>query len=395
MSDAFVWSKPQKIVTIGDNIYCRSRKARREVLHHLRLLGYRVDDRVKGGGYDKEPIPLATINERRAYRYFARLDIMRGKCGSCGQYISTLGIRSHGHTCEKCGAVTYRELIDGSTMTFSFLSDSHEFWGPKLRLKTKKWEDEYVWFYTSDMQGEHGLGQKLTQEQIDLYLAAHADKWCYDEIGGQKFIKIFYEGGYRTKLDQIVIETSDVWGSESNHSIVQVYRGVEYSEYERLPVPDSLHIYETWHWKRLTPSPDLHEELFAAVRQVSDCGYYHQDGRAVFNREVFERMGTYVKYFTTLDYDAWQRLVPRIPLDGPGSIVAIARFCHPQPRVKNEPNIGNVLVVMGKVASGQQPTIDEIEAAEHGLTDPDIRQIATDMIIGFEMSQLDDELRRL
>ena len=360
VSDAFVWSKPEEIVAIGGSeMYCLTHRARDEVLARLRELGYRVDDLADGDDSSDDAARLKAITESRGARYYAHLDISTGKCGSCQQYISTTGIRSHGHTCEKCGAITSQEIVDGSTVIFSFRDDGPtEFWGPELQLTTKRWKDNHIWCYTSGMRGKRGLGShEMTPGEIEEYLAKHHDKWRYETIDDEQFLVVFYEFRPRLTYPNQLIVMKDIWGGVSNYSIVRVYEGKEYSEYRQLPVPDSLHIYDTQDWERLQPSPDLHERLFTAVRQVSDCDYYYQDGRDAFSPEMFERMGLYVKHFTTLDYEAWRRLIPRIPLDGPGAIMTIARFCHPQPRVQNAPNIGNVLVALGELASSQ-PRVD-------------------------------------
>ncbi len=380
-NDPFNWDD-MPVVTIGRDIYCTRRSARQKVMHTLRQLGYRIDDRTTTPDYDHRTHTVAELAERRRNRYYAHLDNRRGKCGSCHRYISTQGILAHNHTCEKCGAVTYREIVDGSTVRFCFVTDSRNFLDPELKLTAKKWDGEHIWFYAHDLQGRRGLSRQLGQNEIAAYLAEHSDKWCYDQIDGDRLIKVFYQSGWCRERDKTVIDVGDIWGHEQNHSIVRVWRGREYSGYD-FPVPESILVYETWCWQKLAPSPTLHERIFSSVGAVSDCGWYHQDGRAHFSRAWFEEMGKFIKHFTTLDYEAWQRFIPHIPLDGPGAVIAIAHFCHPNPRIENAPNIGNVLVAAGKAMSGQSLHPGELAAAIHGLSDPSVRQVTTDLIVGY------------
>src|SRR5690606_40187283 len=61
--------------------------------------------------------------------------IGKGKCNSCESLIDTTGIRSHGHTCEVCGEVTYLEMIEGSTIRFSFHGEERTMLGPELNME--------------------------------------------------------------------------------------------------------------------------------------------------------------------------------------------------------------------------------------------------------------------
>lgn len=125
----------------------------------------------------------------------------------------------------------------------------------------------------------------------------------------------------------------------------------------------------------------LHERIIAAVGQVSDAGYYYQDGRPAWSRRTYEEMGIFVRHFTVLDADAWDRQSPTFRLDGPGGIADVAAFCHPDAVVENRPNVGNFLVGAGKIMSGEPLTVGDLAAMNAALEeDPDTQGIAKAII---------------
>jgi hypothetical protein len=180
---------------------------------------------------------------------------------------------------------------------------------------------------------------------------------------------------------------SEIWGHEYNATIVKVWDGQEYREWDKLPIPESFSIYETWQWTPLEPSPTLHKRVLGAVHNTDDKGWHYQDGRPWFRRETFAEMGKFVRHFTTLDADAWDEQSQRFRLDGPGGIDDVAWFCHPEAEVENRPNIGNFLVGLSKAASGEQLTAEEAVAMSDAWNeDPDTVDFAKAIVTG-EMPQ--------
>ncbi len=358
----------EDVVWVSHNLYVKTPQALETVLTKLAEIGYNVKD----GRKDEYSLERATpeqMEQNGWSLWFASLDIRYAKCGSCSAYITALGCQVHGATCSECGAVIYRKFVDGSTMRFEFVSDDCGWFSPELRLKVRRWDTDegFLYFYT-DFQ-ESGLST-VTGEKAENYMAQHTDKWELVNEDGLALFKIHYPlatSGWITK--DSVINPRDTWGDEQNHRIVKLWEGKEYSEYGRLPVPDMISIYESWHWAPLEPSPTLHERLFSAINQVSRKDYWYQDGRPAFSRTTYELMGVFVRHFTSLDADEWDRRSRNFRLDGPGGIDDVANFCHPNPEVVDEPNFGNTLVALGKAFGGEPLTAREHEAALIGAAD--------------------------
>jgi hypothetical protein len=300
--------------------------------------------------------------------WHAHLDMRRGKCKSCNGLIDITGLQCHGHKCELCGAVTYYDIIDGSTVRFSFVQKGEDKYGlADLTMKAKRWDVDAASLYLYPKVFD---GLWLHGERAKQYFEANKDKWEEIEEDGQKLVRVHYAEQFLLK--DSVINPSEVNGHYWNHKIVLVWEGKEYDEcFSNLPVPESINVYETWHWAPLEPSPTLHKKVLRAVGQTDDKGWHYQDGRPWFRPKTFAEMGKFVRHFTTLDADRWDKESQRFRLDGPGGIDDVAAFCHPHAQVENRPNIGNLIVGLGKALSGQEVTETEKIAMVDAVKDPE------------------------
>ncbi len=356
-------------VWVAGDLYCKTPEALEIALETLRTTGYTVTDQRIDGYSIKEGRTTPEQMEQNGWSlWYARLeDIDRGKCKSCQSYISRQGIRMHGHTCEACGEVTFYEMVEGSTISFRFVSTEHGWFDPYLRMTVKRWDTDGGWLYLRREIEPAGWAM-MTPEQAEVYLDEHCDKWELVDEDGQQLIKLrFHMRHFGDPVDdQTVIEPKDIFGHHINYDEVKVWESKEYSQYafgdKRLPIPESISVYESWHWAPLEASPTLHERIIRAVHHVSDAGYYYQDGRPAWSRRSYEDMGVFVRHFTTLDADKWDRESFRFRLDGPCGIADVARFCHPDAVVENQPNIGNFLVGVNKLMSGDTLVGDETAA---------------------------------
>ena len=364
------------VVWITGYLYCKTPEALEIALGQLRDIGYDLQDqRVDGYAVRERGISPEELEQSDTYLWYASLkDIRRGKCGSCNSYISTAGIQAHGHQCEKCGAVTYRKIIEGSTVRFEFRGEEHVMFGPELNMEAKRWDADEGWLYLKYDFRQGGLCV-VTGERAEEYLAHHADKWEIVEEDGERLLKLHYANDFYVRKDD-VISMVEIWGHEWNHKIVKLWEGVEYSEYDHnFPLPESVHVYEAWRWAPLPASPHLHERIISAGGQVSRADYYYQDGRQAWYPRNYEEMGKFIRHFTTLNADEWDRLSPSFPLDGPGGIAAVAAFCHPDAIVRNEPNIGNFLTAI----TGMDTSPRNVAMATQILVDDPFTQ---DFVVG-------------
>lgn len=366
--------KDSDVVDVMGSLYVKTPDALKRLLRDLRKGGYEVEDLRKAEHRKRDNVSADTMEKNGWSLWFAKLsDIRFGVCGSCHRLISTTGIQSHGHECEKCRAVTYYDLIDGSTLTFVFNKDGERgFLSPQLRMKVKQWDTEngILYFYPEFLEG--GLSV-VTGERAEAYLKRNEGKWSYGSVGDGKLIAIKYD--LRWNRDTAMIEPYDSYGHFWNHKIVKVWKGKQFNEYDRLPVPETISIYESWHWAPLPITPDLHSRILSAAGQTDDRGWHYQDGRPWFTSGHWTEMAKFVRHFTQLDADAFDRAWPSFRRDGPGGIADIAHFCHKGATVRNDPNIGNVLVALGKGLGGEHMTQQEVEAAKHGLGDPLVKKV--------------------
>lgn len=357
----------ENVVQIMRDLYVKTPEALSELLTDLQGRGYEVTDLRKDKYRLDRGATVAQMEEKGWSLWFASMpDLRRGKCNSCGSLISVVGVHSHGHKCEICGEITYYELVDGSTITFVFNNNEERgFMSPRLRMKVKLWdvENSLLYLYPEFLEG--GLSV-VTGDSADDYLKQNSRFWRKGSVGSGELIVIEYSLKWdrRTAL----IEPYDSYGHYWNHTIVKIWEGKEYGEYGELPIPESMSIYETWHWAPLPATRNLHERILSAARQVSDKGYYYQDGRQAFYTGNWKEMAKFVRHFTVLDGDRFDAAWPKFRNSGPGGIDDLAHFCHGNPIVENRPNIGNVLTAVGKMMEGQSLTDDEMREAVRGAS---------------------------
>lgn len=337
------------------------------MLEELKAKGYEIDDLRQAKHRQDDGVSVETMEKNGWSMWFAKLpDIRRGKCNSCDAYISTLGIQTHGHKCENCGEATYYDVVDGTRMRFEFLSERYRgvMFSPQLSMNAKRWDTEegFIYFYREFHDG--GLSV-VTGERAEAYLAEHAGLWEEVEEDGVKLLKMRYPNPWRR--DEAAIEPYETYGHHFNYKKVKLWDGTEYREWDRLPIPEMISIYEAWHWSPVPKSPTIHERIMSACGQVSDKGYYYQDGRIAIYEGVRDPMARFIRHFTELDAEAFLAAWPRFRKSGPGFIDDFARFCHEAPIIENRPNFGNTLVAMGKAVEGKPLSRHELDEAERGV----------------------------
>jgi hypothetical protein len=369
------------IIEICGDLHVKSPLALETLLAALRTTGYSI----KNLREDTSRKVSVEVMEKNGWSlWFASLDVTRGKCRSCSSIISVSGIRSHGHTCEKCGAVTYYDIIDGSIIRFSFIQrDDKAGFMADITMKAKRWDTEtgQLYLYPEVMDGLWRSG-----DSARAYLEENRDKWSEVEEDGQKLVCVKYPLPW--DYESSAINPSDISGHYHNHSIVKVWQEKEYAEFaffdkkNAMPVREMISIFETWHHPRLPRSPTLHTKILSAARQTSDKGWHYQDGRPWFQPANWKNMSKFVRHFTELDADEFDREWPHFRSDGPGGIEDLARFCHENPEVENRPNIGNLLVGISKISSGKQLTDGEARAANLAAADPETMGSFADVMTG-------------
>lgn len=361
------------IVSVSGNLYVKTPEALERLLNELRDAGYTVDN-LREAKHREGRATVEQMEQNGWSLWYAsiRSDIRRGKCQSCESYIELRGIRSHGHTCEVCGEVTYLDYVDGSRIRFEFLNEAYRgvMFAPQLHMTVQRWDTDEGYLYLYREFHEGGLSV-VTGERAEQYLAENSELWEQVEEDGNALLKVRYPNPWRR--DEAAIEPYDSSGHYSNYREVKVWQGEEYREWDRLPVPESMSIYEAWHWAPLPKSPTIHRDILSAAGQTDDKGWHYQDGRPWFREGHWREMSKFVHHFTELDGEAFDRAWPRFRSDGPGGIDDIARFCHESPVVTDRPNMMNSINAIVDASRGKRLSQREIEAAEKGTYDPNMK----------------------
>ncbi len=271
--------------------------------------------------------------------------------------------------------MTYEEIVDGATVRFSFIPRHEDDACMELLMKAKRWDTEFNALYLyPEILDNPWMGAAVAQG----YLQSHADKWQRVEEDGQQLIRVRRSLSHDRGCNDIAF--NDIRGSRRNYRIVQVWEGKEYGEFDKTPFPTSLSIYEAWRWAPLPSSPHLHKTVLAAVGCTADKGYYHQDGRPYFDAKSFRDMGVFVRHFTALNADEWDRCSGHFRLDAPSGIDDIARFCHPNPDIEDRPNFGNFIVGLSKVVRGEPLSDRELTTFADAVKDQQEGQKAQELL---------------
>ncbi len=373
-----ITNKNEELVDIAGNIYVKTPRALKSLLRGLRNIGYEIKNLRK----EKSSLSDASVEHKEkngwSLWYASLPDIRAGRCGSCGGLISVYGIHSHNHKCELCGATTYAEIRDGSTVRFCFIDEGNSGGMADIKFRAKYWDSEagHLYLYPTVLDGNWRHGERALQ-----YLEEHKDKWERVTRFGHPYIRITYKKYGEYAEGERVIDMTDILDHYHNHRIVKIWKGVEVDDmFGKLPIPQSINIYESWHWAPLEKSPKLHERIMHAAGQVSRKDYYYQDGRPALYDVAWKNMAMFVRHFTELDADAFDRTWPKFRKDGPGGIEDLARFCSDKPQIENRPNIGNLLFAFSGGFRLEDMSEDELEAIEIALADRPTRDEFMDFI---------------
>ena len=329
-------------------LFCKSEEAKAKAIVYLLEHSYEIKDN------------YATLKYERV-----------GKCGSCGQYINTLGIACHGHVCEKCGAITQLEYIKGEFIHFRFWDAPGE-----LHMKIYGYDQkaEEMLVYPDPLESRKFFAPSVAQQLQTL----KQNRKLYRVIGGpsrgmRKHIRRLKSQGlevpvckprmlaFKKKLHgEGVINICDVGRGKCNYRVVKLWEGKEYGEWDKLPVGESYSI-------RVQPvlprsTKNLHETILHAAGAVSRTDYYYQDGRAAFFGVMWERMRLFVEHFTTIDIAEWDEFITVCSKSGPGFIKDLSAFCG-NCFVRTEPNAFATVCGMIDIMNGSRLTTDFLEVA--------------------------------
>jgi hypothetical protein len=283
------------VIMVAGSLYIKTEEAMAALVTRLSEIGYDIKD----------------VEDRENYKFATLSNIRKGKCGSCNELISVMGVASHGHKCEKCGEVTQWDIINGTVVRFSFIQrDEEQFGMIDIKMTAKRWDTDagYVYFHK---QSEGGLW--TNDERAQAYLQANSDKWEEVEEGGEMLIKMRHTHPWDHKVCAFnPSEINGPWDGPiklCNHTIVKVWDGEVYDEWSKdFPLSDSINIYGKWHEPLLAAPPTIHETIMSAAGQVRRKDYYYQDGRQALYEQSWQNMSTFIRHFTDLNADAFDKV---------------------------------------------------------------------------------------
>lgn len=350
------------VVAVGRNLYVKTPDALKRLLRRLKRNGYVI----KNLRTDKNRREVMEKEGQSLYWARLRDDVLirKGKCSHCNSYVEVRAIRAHGRDCEVCGKPLCREYTDGGEISFTFANEHSLRGGITMRIKRYDMVKRRIILYANPVRLRYGKGEPGPRAR--RLLMSHRKEFTRFTEGGHEFIAIPLERGRVG-----TINTIDLRGQQYYARVVNLYKGQEYGEFGfELPVPESISIYEAWHWAPLKKSPTLHAKILHAAGQTDDKGWHYQDGTPWFRPAHWQTMSTFIRHFTELDADAFGKASLHFRLDGPGGIDDLAAFCAGKAAVvRDEPNVGHLLMGFSKVASGMRLTPGEKSAFERSFAD--------------------------
>lgn len=310
------------------------------------------------------------------------------KCDFCQHNNSRNGSCCEGYTCANCGKVLYQEYLEGTVVRFTFRAQTE--WHKDVSLVVRRYDHEkrqlvcYPDYYASNSWSA------VSEEEFPIFMEKHKDAYTEIEENGQKFLLFTYSrNGYLT--EDIKINMSETHPHRDGRGRTQihyetfyVYKELElktlFGMGDGLPVPETLSVYPTF---RHRPNPVTHQDIIHAARQVSRIDYYYQDGRPAFFEPSLEWMALYVENFTNLPADRFRKFLKNCHKDARGFITGMAhwvqKYTSEEPVIEDEPNVGNFMVGLAKMGSGQSLSRGEERAFLKSFDDPSTHSLVKEV----------------
>jgi hypothetical protein len=253
---------------MSQNIYCSNESEFQIKVDELKEQGYNFESK----------------NEHNVY-WYAHLgkEVLqrKGKCNLCNALIEVTGIHSHGRICESCNEVIYLEYVRGDKIRFIFrnhpyLSDA------TLTFYDFDAENTRVYFYTDIPIHQKNNLYNMTLDKVQEALVEFKNDYEIVTKDGIELYSFYYnlKGLLNEKTH---IDFCGTYGPSglNKTSIVNVYQGVEYSEFfGNLPIPESVTVYKDWNIIKdakeilnrsgINPRPEYYSGRGATLSDLND-----------------------------------------------------------------------------------------------------------------------------
>lgn len=395
----------ENTVLITGRAYAHTQEAYDELRKKLVKTGYTIPDHAKPK--DGEA--------KKDDEFFSLEGINFAECGSCESTISRLGVAMHNHQCECCGDPTFLKYVKDGAIRFKFMhdidDDGREYIGGDMTFRIFEYREVEKGDWNELIVHASPILDDYANEEKQIYMRKG---WLNVSTEGEAQDILERAAGHNlykrsTVVDQdtgddiavlilkdhksgllqrgSVFNTSEIAGEQRNYKDIKIWQGKKYEGFMAgLPIPETIHLSSKYigREKHSLAEPNIHETIMRAAGQVSRADYYYQDGRPAFGEVVFERMNNFVKHSVDVPFEEWEQFLESLgkrvargqishysKIDGPGFIYALADWASKmsdgqRKHVKDEPNIGNALVGISKVAAGQALTDAEAVAMVEG-----------------------------
>jgi hypothetical protein len=268
----------------GDyEVYALTPEALEALLTRLRELDGDLKECYADKSYDpKIQKPESLLKGRHSWFFSSGRGM--AECGHCGNIISSWGVHTHDHRCERCGGITYEENMKGSWVRFCLKQNPQVMFPPEIMGKVVEWDYQkgglyldYESLFDATMQrrwpswvirGEealnhlfekqtyspakkgreeyypHLVGRKMWEEALITATTPAGETVSHKCARFTLFPDHFGEPGEESENTIQYVDSS----CHQHYRSGQVWDGVFYGEFSSsMPFPRSIHIYEVWH----------------------------------------------------------------------------------------------------------------------------------------------------
>lgn len=334
-----------------------------EIAHDLHIQSPEAQEKLFAWLSDEYELVDGSKDERHPAPgfWFARLKNIQdvAKCSHCGGHNEFAGVEKHMNLCVHCGKPLCVIYAIDAILRFRFRGSDQT-----LRMKIIETTDTHM-----VLERIKPSWLDVSEDKIDKVLEDYRQRWT--PVADRR-IRVEIPTSSNNPNDIVLWE---ILGKRLHYHRVVLYKGNEYPEYGqgKLNVERYVSIYETYRKAPLAHTGTMHQAIILAAGMVYDCGYYYQDeGRVDFHWMACERMTKYVKHFTDIPLDKWNKFLGCARKNGPGMIVDLASFCEaltgvPQ-EVENRPNVCNAIIGISKLGRGHLSD-GEMAAFLHAMSD--------------------------
>lgn len=310
--------------------------------------------------------------------YFASENLVQEgiACRSCDYFFPERDQPDDGECCPNCNAILFEKLRPGQLGYVKLTEEGKKgnaFLTCQRIAEDGTLQDTTLSFNTNEYDSHSHYDppyfnfviERVDKQKGVVYCYADFSQLNETQIEALGKEQLFYraEKSYRILADKlhgkkIVISFDDfmVMYPHNNYKTAKRYTEKVYGEFDKLPIPESLHIYHPWKWK--PGYANSHETWAHIVNMTADIGYYSTDHPYRVSQEQIDDICTFVRLFSDIPVEKVRAALPE-GQTWPEALKAIARISG-EP-VIHEPNMaGAVVEGLDYRSKGQTPPPEQL-----------------------------------